>query len=326
MLLNRLAHPTIFKRVSLRSAIRMVSTLVGQSGRVYVQGELIQRHREDEKLNIYKAEYSFVYKRVPRPFFNLSQRLAAEFAGSRIHTILSYFDGTLLRLIQEDPNLSSPERRKIMRHVGEAIQELHHKDWIHIDVKPDNVLLNWTIDKEGTRTITDTVLGDFDIAFKSEGGKPRNAPFAIGNAKWRSPEGQTGKGVTKASDIFSYGLVCIYCIGGRGLLIIDNWQDLVDNGVTPEQEIQIGDEEWCAPLRESWAVAERAIQENPERRFTHWGKDIGVSGVAMLSGMTNLDPKARSTINQVLASPWWQEQCYSLSRTPSFVLVYVRQS
>jgi hypothetical protein len=24
---------------------------------------------------------------------------------------------------------------------------------------------------------------------------------------WRSPEGQTGRGVTKASDIFSFGLV-----------------------------------------------------------------------------------------------------------------------
>ena len=75
------------------------------------------------------------------------------------------------------------------------------------DVKPDNILVNWTCDKEGEKTATDVALGDFDIAYKLEGGKPRQTPYAIGNAMWRSPEGQTGRGVTKASDIFSFGLV-----------------------------------------------------------------------------------------------------------------------
>jgi len=59
------------------------------------------------------------------------------------------------------------------------------------------------------KTVTDVALGDFDIAFKSEseGDKARETPHAIGNAMWRSSEGQTGRGVTRASDIFSFGLV-----------------------------------------------------------------------------------------------------------------------
>jgi len=75
------------------------------------------------------------------------------------------------------------------------------------DVKPDNIFVNWTCDQEGNKTVSDVALGDFDIAFKLGGGKPRQTPYAIGNAMWRSPEGQTGRGVTKASDIFSFGLV-----------------------------------------------------------------------------------------------------------------------
>ena len=75
------------------------------------------------------------------------------------------------------------------------------------DVKPDNILVNWTCDEKGDKTVTDVVLGDFDIAFKLEGIKSRQTPYAIGNVMWRSPEGQTGNGVTKASDIFSFGLV-----------------------------------------------------------------------------------------------------------------------
>lgn len=74
-------------------------------------------------------------------------------------------------------------------------------------MKPDNILVNWTGDSSDTKTVSDVALGDFDIAFKSEGSKARATPYAIGNAMWRSPEGQTGRGVTKASDIFSFGLV-----------------------------------------------------------------------------------------------------------------------
>jgi hypothetical protein len=68
-------------------------------------------------------------------------------------------------------------------------------------------LVDWTCDKDDNETVSDAVLGDFDIAFKSEGGRPRETPYAIGNVMWRSPEGQTGRGVTKASEIFSFGLV-----------------------------------------------------------------------------------------------------------------------
>lgn len=91
-----------------------------------------------------------------------------------------------------------------MRRVGEAIQELHIKDWTHYgmfihrnasvfnsrlsdnqcastDVKPDNVLVNWNLDVQGNEKATDAVLGDFDIACKLEGGKPPRIPFVVDN-------------------------------------------------------------------------------------------------------------------------------------------------
>ena len=74
-------------------------------------------------------------------------------------------------------------------------------------MKPDNIFISWTCDKDGNKTVTDAALSDFDIAFKSEAGESLQTPYAIGNAMWRSPEGLTGRGVTKASDIFSFGLV-----------------------------------------------------------------------------------------------------------------------
>ncbi|KAJ2990078.1 hypothetical protein NUW58_g3140 [Xylaria curta] len=317
----------------------MASTVVGQSGRVYVEGEVLQRHRSDHKLSVFKAESgneSFVLKRVPRPFYNLSLRLATEFAGSRrlrMHVdcnqeegilVYRYFRSTLLALIRDDPEFPPAERKKILRRVGEAIQELHGKDWIHIDIKPDNILVNWASDKEGNQIVTDVALGDFDIAFKSEGGKPRNTPYAIGNVMWRSPEGQTGTGVTKASDIYSFGLVCIYTFGGGELLLLDEYQELAKHGISPEQEIltrhfsyfgpvskgllkQVNNEVWCNALKGASKMAEEAVKDEPERRFERWGVELGPEAQSMMSGMTNPDPTARTTIERVLTHQWWQE-------------------
>lgn len=54
--------------------------------------------------------------------------------------------------------------------------------------------------------VTNVALGDFDIACKLKEGETRLTPYAVGNAMWRSPEGQTGM-ATRASDIYSLGLV-----------------------------------------------------------------------------------------------------------------------
>lgn len=74
-------------------------------------------------------------------------------------------------------------------------------------MKPDNILVDWTCDEQGNQVVTNAVLGDFDISFKAEGGEPLRTHYPLGNVMWRSPEGQTARGVTKASDMFSFGLV-----------------------------------------------------------------------------------------------------------------------
>jgi len=91
---------------------------------------------------------TFVVKRVPRQFYDLSQRLASEFEGStrlRVHTdcnqaesvlVFPYYRSTLLALLESTPEFSPQGRLEILRHVGKAIQELHNKDWIHLGIFP----------------------------------------------------------------------------------------------------------------------------------------------------------------------------------------------
>ncbi|KAI1509053.1 SPS1, serine threonine protein kinase [Pyrenophora tritici-repentis] len=335
MLFNRHAHHIL---LISRIRIRTASTIVGKSGRVYIQREVLQE-RKDPRLNIFKAEshdQSFVFKRVPKLFYDLSLRLAADFPKSRrlrMHVdsnedenalIYPYYQHTLLRLLQEDSKISNAARKEVLRQTGEAIRELHSKDWIHIDIKPDSILVNWTCDQEGTKAITDVTLGDFDIAVKLETGALLQTTHAVGNAMWRSPEGQTGRGLSKASDIYSFGLVCIYTLGAGEVLLINDYQDLVKLGISPEQEIltrhflyfgpankgllnQIASEKWTKALGLASKMAELAVQDQPEMSFEVWGQELGSEAYNMISRMTKPDPTARSTIHEVMAHPWWQE-------------------
>lgn len=150
--------------VSRISSVRMHSTLVGDSGRIYRGGAVLRPNPQDRNLDILKTEFvalrkkngnilsneprrsegkSFIYKRVPKHVFNLSQQIANDCPSSRhlrMHVdcnaqesilIYPYFRDTFLALLEKDPAFPPDERGKIMRGVGEAIQELHSKDWIH---------------------------------------------------------------------------------------------------------------------------------------------------------------------------------------------------
>ncbi|CZS92512.1 uncharacterized protein RAG0_03124 [Rhynchosporium agropyri] len=231
------------------------------------------------------------------------------------HILVSkYFRHTLLALITEHPEFPAAGVKKILRYTAEATKEFHDKGWIHIDLTPDNILIIWTCDDQGNQVVTDVVLGNFDIAFKPEGGEPLQTHYAIGNVMWRSPEGQTARGVTKASDVF-------FWTGA-----------LVKNGVTPEQEIlhrhllyfgplpegllqQVKVESWCDALKKLSELAEMTVADDPGVRFEQWGEDIAPNldseAKSMISRMMNLNPAARTTIDEVLEHRWcWDKKEY----------------
>jgi serine/threonine protein kinase len=209
------------------------------------------------------------------------------------------------------------------------------------DVKPDNILVNWTDDGQGNKSVTDVVLGDFDIAYQLKDNESIRMPHAQGNAMWRSPEAQTGSGVSKASDVYSFGLVvsrpipnlqahancyeqCIFTPGGGDFLVIKSSKALAEKGISAEQEILtrhfcyfgpatkrllewVHIKEWREALEELPRHAEKAVEEEPNLKFEAWGAEIGPDALDMISGMMSMDPTARLTMNQVLAHRCWVE-------------------
>lgn len=106
--------------------------------------------------------------------------------------------------------------------------------------------------------------------------------------------------------------------------MLNDYQALARAGITPEQEIiskhfcyfgpvpkglyrQIKDENWRTALQVASRVAEVEVEERPTLRLNVWAQELGQTAMDMLSAMTNLDPEARPTIDEVLAFPYWRE-------------------
>lgn len=107
-------------------------------------------------------------------------------------------------------------------------------------------------------------------------------------------------------------------------MLLNDYQELVKSGIRPEQEIltrhfsyfrpvsdgllkQANSEDWCNALRGASEIAEEAVKEQPELKFERWGKELGHETQNLILGMTNPDPTARKTKDQILTHRWWQE-------------------
>ncbi|KAM5485051.1 hypothetical protein MaudMau93_005590 [Microsporum audouinii] len=290
----------------------MSSTLVGRSGREYVRDKILKHNPKRPDLNVYLARsenQNFVLKRVSNSIFDLSLDLKQEFPESRrlrVHIdeseeekvlIYEYFSDNLLSFIKKNPN-----------------------------VKPDNVMINYTQDKQGQPLPERVVLGDLDCSLKMKGDKLLRLPEGIklGNVMWRSPEAQTGQGIGKPSDVFSYGLVCLFTTTGVETLHPD-FEQLRKDEVDPELEIMgrliaffgpVPDELVIHVQHEEWGrvmtvLSESTMDGGPvgPGRFAKWDEkeypNLDSEAKRMLLRLMNLGPSKRATMEEILEDPWW---------------------
>lgn len=77
-------------------------------------------------------------------------------------------------------------------------------------MKPDNILVDWSLDKQGRVEVERVALIDLDCSLKLKGDRLLRLPGAqrIGNYMWLSPEGHTGLGIGKP-----FGFVFLWTCG-----------------------------------------------------------------------------------------------------------------
>lgn len=128
--------------------------------------------------------------------------------GNVHYLVVEYVPGTDLRkLVRSRGKLSVHQAASIVRQAAEGLAYAHHRNLIHRDIKPGNILVTST----GVAK-----LSDLGLAFHlNDPSDPRYGKI-VGTADYLSPEQiKNPTQVTSVSDIYSLGCTLYYAVTGK---------------------------------------------------------------------------------------------------------------
>ncbi len=152
--------------------------------------------------------------------------------------VLELVDGTTLN----DIHLSDQEKLNVFIQIASALEVAHKKNIIHRDLKPDNIM--YTADKEikilDFGIAKSTVMDNPGIHSEESKSTGNEKPITkmgtlMGTLLYMSPEQAQGKEVTKASDIYSFGIIMQEILTGATVYDLANTDDLKQQVINAEK-------------------------------------------------------------------------------------------
>ncbi|KAI1777265.1 kinase-like domain-containing protein [Hypoxylon cercidicola] len=326
---NFSASRTELSQTNVANVPSPIESVVSQSGRTYSIEKVLQQ-KESPPRHVYLATAGgerYVLKDLSQFSFALYQdlygrlrdspylRLSCDCIPEQSIFVYRYFSDHLLNLAQEDPPL--PCIKRILKDALRGLADLHDQDIVHTDIKPNNVLVqrkdpsSMIIQQVQLADLEDSayVPPEYDIVGKQ-----------AGNWMWRSPEAHASGSVNKPSDMFSFGVMCIYAVHKKILFAVG--EDELAEGeevlahVLERQISYFADEEGLAGLLKHlgdspWVQIFGVIRdgfgkENPRKPVSMW-KDVDVDLKHLVGGLTNFDPAKRLTARQTLEHQWFKD-------------------
>jgi beta-lactam-binding protein with PASTA domain len=168
---------------------------------------------------------------------------------------MEYVEGSPLRdLISR--GLSVSEAIEVTRQVLAAAGFAHDRGFVHRDLKPMNVL----IDRSGRVRVT-----DFGIA-RADNSEITRTGSVLGTAQYLSPEQAQGFAVTRASDLYSIGVILFEMLTGRVPFDGDNAVAIAMKQVSEKPPAPSSLNPAVTPALES--VVLRALAKDPTNRYS----------------------------------------------------------
>jgi serine/threonine-protein kinase len=138
---------------------------------------------------------------------NVAQVFDYGVADGQPYLVMEFVPGeTLAQRLRREGALPSDEARRIGAGVAEALHEAHEAGIVHRDVKPGNIMLT---PQDGVKVL------DFGIAAAAADGRMTGTGQVLGTPTYMAPEQAAGKGSTRASDVYSLGVVLYEMLAGR---------------------------------------------------------------------------------------------------------------
>ncbi len=139
-----------------------------------------------------------------------------------VSLVMRYFPhGTLAGRLQREPSLPPATVARLGIEVADALAVAHARGVVHLDVKPDNILL----DAEGLAAVTDFGIARFTGDGESAGGMSSGTPH------YMSPEQVAGDQVDGRADVYALGVVLYQAATGHRPVSGTSAQEIMANQV-----------------------------------------------------------------------------------------------
>jgi serine/threonine protein kinase len=126
--------------------------------------------------------------------------VAAGTLSTTPYLVIEWIEGESLATVLDGARLAATDTARIGAAIADAVHSLHMQDAIHLDLKPENVIV---------RAIGEVALIDFGIAYHAHFPDllAEEQRFAAGSAPYISPEQVLGRRSDPRSDIFALGVL-----------------------------------------------------------------------------------------------------------------------
>ncbi|KAK3291997.1 kinase-like domain-containing protein [Chaetomium fimeti] len=304
--------------------------LCGSSGRSYNIEEILADRRKP-LLSVYRASAQgnkYVIKNIIKDSFEYQQELQKPLSGHpNLRTLVDtipdgglfvypFLRGDLLRFAKKP--LSDNLRKSILRSALVGLVELHDRNIIHSDIKPNNILLDYEEIANQEIKVHSVQISDLEDAVRLRPGGAL-AGCISGNQIWRSPEAWARAKQSTPSDVYSFAIMAIYVMlkymvfwpGDEAAMSTggEAWHTILYNHIS-----YFADEEGIQGLLELIGEGneyyERLINIGAEvtarQPFTLW-LNVDAEFRDLIVKMTNLDPARRITAREALEHPWFRQ-------------------
>ena len=145
-------------------------------------------------------------------------RANGEGVATLLYYVMEYAESDLERLLQEN-DLDLPGKIQLMREVVSCVQALHDINFLHRDLKPDNILVVNGRLKVGDLGLIEEADSDYSLDDTKEKIGPSGflSPEAVNKAfgdHRRMPD-SNGRTISNESDVFQLGLILFHIMQGE---------------------------------------------------------------------------------------------------------------
>ncbi|KAL4925821.1 putative serine/threonine protein kinase [Aspergillus undulatus] len=227
--------------------------------------------------------------------------------------ILKYLDDDVLKASNKQ-RLNHSEVVFVARKVLEALAVLHDEGFVHTDIKPSNVLVNYG---EHDFRFTDVQLADFGSTVHVDSVHAQRGD-PIGTPIFRSPEAHLQMKWGTATDIWSFGATLISLLYGSGFHIFK--PDVPPDHDEYDVKILLKHHRCFGPFPESYeeiadqqrlAILTWVMQNSPAETLRPFHltttEEICQDDKEFMLRIMRLDPRDRPSARQLLEDQWFHQ-------------------